>query len=60
MSTNTDRPWLNRFAQAFNRTAIGAGILVVGHLLVSAYWLRAVGLTLGLVVALYFLVVLDS
>jgi hypothetical protein len=36
MSTDTDRSWLNRFAQEYNRTAIGADILVVGYLVLDS------------------------
>ena len=45
--------WPNRFARVFNRTAIGAGLLALGWLLLNAYWLRSVLLVGGLIAVMY-------
>lgn len=43
----------DRFARLFNRTALGAGILALGWLLLNAYWLRSGVLAVGLVAVMY-------
>ena len=45
--------WPDRFARLFNRTALGAGVLALGWLLLNAFWLRAGALTVGLIVVMY-------
>jgi hypothetical protein len=45
--------WPNRFARIFNRTALGAGLLALGWLLLNAYWLRSALLVGGLIAAMY-------
>jgi hypothetical protein len=52
--------WFDRFAQLFNRTAIGAGVLALGWLVLNAYWMRAGMIAMGLVIVTYLQYRLDT
>ena len=52
--------WFDRFGRLFNRTAIGAGVLALGWLVLNAHWARAGMIAVGLIVVAYLQYRLDT